>query len=117
MGYYDPPDQHEGTYPATCQGYLPEDTTKAVPEYLIDQILAVQHLIGLGSPNAQGILEQLRKEMLSMPNAVDVECGFEGKVDASFSGGRTSYTVYWTCPRCGKENEEDREAGDDHPDL
>jgi hypothetical protein len=63
------------------------------------------------------LLERLALEILDMPKTVDVECGYEGGVDAQFSGGRTSYAAYWTCPRCGTEGEEDREVGDDDPRL
>ncbi len=112
MGYYDPPEMAEGTYSIECKGYMPEDC-HAVPVEIIDQL----QTIVLNSPKLGDDLMALRRQMLAMPKAVDVECNFDGKVDAQFSGGKTAYTAYWTCPRCGTEGEEDREVGDDHPDL
>lgn len=106
----------EGNYRVSeCKGYMPE-SSRAVPEHIISEILTLQEAIGRNEP-VQPRLERLRLEMLAMPQAVDVECNYEGDVDAYFSGGPSAYTVYWTCPRCGSEQEEDREAGDDHPDL
>lgn len=110
IGYYDPPDVREGNYPITCKGYMPE-TSLVVP-----------------APELMLIIEQVEKgeteralkwlnALSAYPLAVDQECNFEGDVDAQFSGGKTSYTAYWTCPRCGTEGEEDREVGDDDPDL
>src|SRR6059036_3894740 len=107
----------EGTYSITCKGYMP-DTSKVAPRDILEQILTVANLIGSGAPDRASFrLGQLHAELLQMPNAVDVECNFEGKVDAWFSGGRDAYTAHWECPRCGTEGEEDRERGDDHPDL
>lgn len=108
----------EGNYSApTCNGYLPDDT-RAVTLGLISDLADVQHMIGRGDPNAQVKLERIRLEMLDMPKAVDVECGFEGDVDASWDGDRRGNgTYFWTCPRCGSEQTDEREAGDDHPDL
>lgn len=112
----------EGNYKVSeCKGYMPDDA-RTVPLPLIEEILACQEELGaagtlLDASRVQVKLERLRKEMLEMPVAFDVPCNFEGDVDAQFDGGRTYYTAFWTCPRCGSEQEEDRELGDDHPDL
>lgn len=110
MGYYDPPDVGEGTYSITCKGYMP-DTSLVIPA---PELMSVIEQVEKG--NTERALRWLN-EFSAFPLAVDVECNFEGKVDAQFSGGGQSYTAYWTCPRCGSEGEEDREVGDDHPDL
>lgn len=67
---------------------------------------------------AQRIVADLRNEHLQMPFAEDIECGYEGVVEADWHGdSRGNGDMEWTCPRCGKRQSESRTAGDDHPDL
>lgn len=109
----------EGAYSApTCEGYMPEGT-KVAPTDIIERLMAIQTKLGEGDiPFASYRLGQLTGEIMQMPNAIDQECGYEGSVDAQWDGDRKGNgTFFWTCPRCGTENEEHREAGDDHPDL
>lgn len=107
----------EGTYSITCKGYMPP-TAKVAPRDIFEQIVAIANLIGSGAPErASYRLGQLHGELLQMPEAVDVACNFEGEVDAWFSGGKDSYTAHWECPRCGTEDEEDRDRDDDNPNL
>lgn len=117
----------EGEYLVTtpCTGYI--DEARIQPDWLPDQL---QHIVGIldgtvlvrpsDSPTARARVRllDLISELQKMPVGHDIECGFEGKVDAQFEHfGRSATRVYWTCPICGKECEEDREAGDDDPDL
>lgn len=104
------------TYTITCKGYL--DAVHVQPPRVTEKITdVVKHLEAGDIPVACFLLGGLSAEAATMPLAYDVECGYEGEVDATYSGGRTSYTVYFTCPRCGTEGWEAREAGDDDPRL
>lgn len=124
--------QAEGTYQpgSPCTGTL--DKHPVAPLSLNEDLLRLHTLleqaragIAKGVPsvteaavdNALRLLTRLADEAAGMPLSVDVECGYDGEVDAAFYGGRSAYTAAWDCPRCDKENEEEREAGDDHPDL
>ena len=114
----DPPSYPEGSYTPSqpCGGTMPDDC-RAVPVHVIGEIAVLQEAIGRNE-QVQPRLERLRLVMLDLPKAVDVECLFEGSVDAQWSGDRKGNGEYlWTCPCCGSEREESREAGDDHPDL
>lgn len=118
-----------GNYSATCDGYLPE-TTRATPRdqhadlaRLDERLIAARGEATAASweqlvadlARARHLLEIIRTEAEAMPAiGPDVECGFEGPVDAdvqSLGGGAA--TIYWTCPRCGTEHADEREAGDD----
>jgi len=112
----------EGTYNApSCMGYLSE--ARVQPLDLLDQLLAVANLLSQpDSPTdlakASYKLGYLTADCQMMPFALDVECGYEGQVDAQWAGDRKGNgEFFWTCPRCGSERAESREAGDDHPDL
>ncbi len=107
----------EGTYSApACKGYL--EDVRVQPLDLLDMLARVDTALGEGRlADARGLLARITHDASEMPTTTDVECGWEGKVDAVFVGGRRTYTVHWTCPQCGSEQEEDREHGDDHPDL
>lgn len=114
----------EGTYTPgrPCTGYMPDDC-RAVPPNMIYEIFTIQERIGkagtlLEATQAMPLLERLRLAIIDLPKAVDVECLYEGEVDAQWSGNRKGDgEFFWTCPQCGSEQEESREAGDDHPDL
>jgi hypothetical protein len=67
---------------------------------------------------AQRLIASLRNEALQMPEAEDVECGYEGVVEAEWHGDRRGNgDMVWTCPRCGNDQSDARTAGDDDPNL
>lgn len=43
------------------------------------------------------------KSLVDAIEETDLECSFEGDVDVALGG----QTLYWTCPVCGEEHEED----------
>lgn len=121
-----------GNYDAPkCESYLPAGT-KAAPRDLLTDLSRLDERLRIAAtslPNAdvlsneiasdleraRHLLEIIRTEAEAMPDlSGDDECGFEGRVDAEFQRlGGGAYTVFWTCPRCGTEHAEEREAGDD----
>jgi hypothetical protein len=62
---------------------------------------------------ARETVQSLRTLAAAMPYAEDIECGYEGPVDAELRGRGPNYTAYWTCPRCDTDRSEDRTEGDD----
>lgn len=115
--YYQPPESGQGTYQApACKGYIAN--AKVSPLDIGLQLMQAQNLINQGDlPRASFILGGIFADVMQMPVIDEVACNWEGgSVDAEFEGGK-DYTVFWTCPRCGSAQEQEREYGDDHPDL
>lgn len=61
-------------------------------------------------------LEDLRLDALAMPEAEDVECGYDGEVDDP-QYSRLAGIVSWECPRCGCHREEDVDTEPDPDDA
>jgi hypothetical protein len=122
--YLTPPDgpRPAGNYqPQPCEGYIENRRLQSADlDSDLRRILELVRPID-GVPVTGTTLERVARlvgavisENSDMPSAEEVECGYDGRVDADYAAaGRAAGTYYWTCPRCGTNREEFREAGDD----
>jgi hypothetical protein len=111
--YLTPPRVHETEHtPDEPCGHTLPDTARVAPLALAADLERLAAMIdpatgGIDTTAAARTLAYIRDEVAAMPTIGDeVECGYTGEVDAVYSHG----TLFWTCPRCGTDCEE--EVGD-----
>ena len=108
-------------HPTTCDAYF--DEARVAPTNLDAELARLIPMVSVidGMPPTPHGLERVRRalqalldEARQMPVAEDVECGYDGPVDADYQRlSATSGVVRWTCPRCGNDREDFREKGDE----
>lgn len=54
-----------------------------------------------------------RTNVLGFEEDIDVECDWEGKADVVIGQGR----IWFDCPKCGRENEQNADKYDDSDDY